>query len=259
MRFSEFLMNQKSVVVMPTLKRPEFLALALEKLSETPEANSLDVRIYLDTCSDKRLEEVAFVRDTYLPTAEIFRAGLHVMAVSGCWNILHALKEGYETGAEYVFLVEEDVMVRPNFFQWHYQAQSEDDYFVTCGRRIRQRTTDYFTNPGSCYRRDKLALVMPHIRMEYFADNAGYVEKHFPHMDDAGVLDDGLIRRVMRSVDGKVKCATPSVAVHQGFHYFGHFDRSTTHGTIEERIVQLREMLARISPSDRYTQDFESI
>ena len=97
-------MDPRSVVVMPTFCRPEFLALALEKVAV---ANNVpdDVRIFLDTCSDERMSEVEFVRDTYLPTAEIFRAGAHIICPSGTWNILNSLKQGYETGAEYIYFI----------------------------------------------------------------------------------------------------------------------------------------------------------
>ena len=233
------------------------LALTLEKLSETPEADKLDVRIFLDHSPDKKLEETEFVRDKYFPQAEIFRAHTHVIAPSGTWNILSALKNGYESGAKYIFLVEEDVLVKPNFFQRHYEMQESGDYFVTSGRRCGRMPIDFFSNPGSAYRREKLGLVVEHVRMEYFADLPGYLNKHFPRMDDAGILDDGLIRRVMRSVHGKALCADPRICSHIGMHYYGKLDFLTVSGNIQERIEQLRRLLPAIDPTARYTRDFE--
>jgi hypothetical protein len=243
---------------MPTCHRPEFLALSLEKLAKTPEYNELDVRIFLDVSSEERLVEVDFVRDTYFPSATIFHANPHIYAPSGSWNILQSLKAGYESGAELVYLVEEDVMVSSgNFFQTHQYMQSTGDYFVTCGRRLMRLSEDYYTNPGSCYRREKLALVMPHICDEYFSDQRAYITEHFEPMDDAGILDDGLIRRVMMSVGGKAKCAVPSIAAHQGFHFYGRFVQYKTYGAIEDRIIQLRDMLSGLDSTGRYTKDFE--
>jgi glycosyltransferase involved in cell wall biosynthesis len=251
-------MRQKAVVCIPTFNRPEFLALALEKIaraSDVPE----DIRIFLDTCSDARLDEVEYVRDTYMPTADIFRARLHVIAPSGTWNILNSLKQGFETGAEFVFFIEEDVMIKPEFFNEHLRMQSGGDYFVTCGRKLRNRDDSYYSNPGTCYRSDKLSLVVPHINMKYFADQVGYLDRHFPHMDDAGIMDDGLIRRVMQSIGARAKCAVPAIAAHQGFHYFAKFAQYQTVGSIAERIEQLRVMLAKVDPTDRYTRDFETL
>src|SRR5277367_2991462 len=121
-----------SVVVIPTLKRPEFLALTLEKIAQTPEGQHLDVRIFLDTCSDERADEVEFCRDTYLPNAEIFRASEHIKVLSGTWNILNALRCGYETGKKFVFMIEEDIFIKNSFFDLHRRVQNSGDYFVTC-------------------------------------------------------------------------------------------------------------------------------
>jgi hypothetical protein len=233
------------------------LALTLENLSKTPEADKLDVRIFLDHSPEKKLEETEYVRDKYFPAAEIFRAHIHVIAPSGSWNILGALKSGYETGSPYIFLVEEDVLIRPEFFQRHLEMQNSGDYFVTCGRRCGRMPLDFYSNPGSCYKREKLGLVVPHICMSYFANQAAYVEKHFPGMDDAGVLDDGLIRRVMRSVGGKAIVAEPRICSHIGWHYYGRLEPWIVKGTIEERIEQLRKMLPTVDPNGRYSRDFE--
>jgi hypothetical protein len=232
--------------------------LALENLSKNPEIERTDVRIYLDWAPEGRLAEVEYVRDTYLPIAEIYQAHTHVIAPSGTWNILYALKSGWETGTEYIYLVEEDVMVRPTFLQDHKKLQASGDYFVTCGRRCGRMPIDFYSNPGTCYRKEKLAHVIPHINMRYFANLAGYVAEHFPHMDDLGILDDGLIRRVMRSVGGKAICADPPIAAHQGFHYYDKLEPWLNRtGSIEERIQRLREMLPTVNPKDRYSRDFE--
>jgi hypothetical protein len=233
------------------------LALSLEKLSLTSQADDIDVKIFLDYSSEQKLDETEYVREQYFPRAEINHAGMHVVAPSGTWNILQSLKSGYESGADFVHLVEEDVFVKSNYFDMHEQLQSEGGPFVTCGRTHPNQSNDFFTNPGSCYKREKLSTVVPHISLSYFADLGGYLEKHFPGMDDLGILDDGLIRRVIRSVNGKVKCANPPICFHQGFHYYGKLEPWITKGNIKDRVNQLRKMLPLIKPEDRYCHDFE--
>jgi hypothetical protein len=255
-------MNQKIVVCIPTLKRPEMLALTLEKLSLTRQASQLDVRIFLDHSNDlkinaARLTDTEYVRDIYFPIAEIFHANNHILAPSGSYNILHSLLAGYKTGADFIALVEEDVLVSPDFFDRHLEMQNFDDYFVTCGRKLPQFNDTFFSNPGSVYKREKLAAVIPHICDQYFANQKAYLEFHFPDMDDAGILDDGLIRRVMRSVGGRAKCAVPAIAFHQGFHYYNRMPGYCVEGTLEEKIAQLRVLLTTVKTTDRYTPDFE--
>lgn len=253
---------QKSIVVIPTLTRTEFLALALERIARIPQAEHLDIRIFLDYTPDsQKIQDVEYVRDTYLPTADIFQANEHIRILSGTWNILNSLKSGFESGKEYIFFVEEDVAVAPNFFDWHWQTHQSDDYFVTCGRRLNRFPLDFYSNPGTCYRRAALAKVMPHICDAYFQNPEAYLNRHFSNMIGMdGFLDDGLIRKVQRTRGGKVLCAEPPVAAHQGFRYYNRLPEYINSGkTITEKISVLREMLPRISRTGRYTTDFESL
>jgi len=250
-------MLNESVVVMPSKNRPEMLALSLEKIALTPEGQYLDVRIYLDHGGN--LAETEYVRDTYLPTAEIFQAKEHISVLSGCWNILQSLKAGYETEARLIYLVEEDVLVSKSFFSLHNRIHGTGTYFVTCGRRLGKFPTDFYSNPGTCYRRESIEKVLPHINDDYFRDPGGYLDKHFPTMAGMdGPLDDGLIRKVQRSVNGRVLCTDPATAFHQGFKYYGKLDPWVNRtGTIQERIQRLRKILSEIKSTDRYAQDFE--
>lgn len=240
---------------MPTLKRPELLALSLEKLNENP--GDFDVNIYLDTCPDDRLDEVEYVRDTYFPSADILRAAKHVDAPSGCWNILNALKGGYDSGADRVFLVEEDVMIYPTFFSWHIGMQMMDLKAVTCGRFIDRYGEGYYTNPGACFPRHILARLVPHINDEFFQDRRGYMDRVFGVWEDASDLDDGLIRRVLRQIGARVKYPCQAAVAHQGYHQFGRSAGNKTEGTIQERIEQARLILSKIDPTQRYYRDFE--
>lgn len=238
------------------------LALCLESLSLTRQDFDLDVRIFLDHSNDPklnaaRLTDTECVRDIYFPAASIFHANNHVIAPSGSYNILHSLLAGYNTGADFIALVEEDVLVSSDFFIRHLDLQASGDYFVTSGRKLSQFDDTFFSNPGSCYRREKLALVIPHINEHYFADQKSYLDLHFPKMDDAGILDDGLVRRVMRSTGGKARCAVPRICSHVGFHFYNRMPGYCVEGTLAEKIEQLRILLTKVKPTDRYAADFE--
>lgn len=247
-----------SVVCIPTCHRPELLALTLEKLAlcvDVPEVN-----IYLDAVGPERLDEVEYVRDMYYPLAYIHQARPHTPAPSGTWNILNAIKQGYELGAENVFLVEEDILVRPNFFKWHLDAMAEG-FLASCGRKDRIYYPLYpglYTNPGSCLSRRLVEKVIPHINDIYFTDPRPYLNTCFGEWNTQSCLDDGLIRRVVRQMGGECKYPVAGVCAHQGFRFYNKLDiymnRETT---IEKKIARLRELIASLKPGDRYCKDFE--
>jgi len=242
------------------------LALTLEKISSTTQAASqdLDVRIFLDhTILESRIAETEYVRDNFFPTAEIFHANNHVLVPSGSWNILQSLVAGYKTGSDFVFLIEEDILVTPDFFDRHIEMQNSGDYFVTCGRKLKYRDEFYYSNPGTCYKRDKLGLVVPHVCPEYFANQKEYLESRFPDMSDAGILDDGLVRRAMQFVGGRAMCAVPAIAQHVGFHMYQRTSLYRNEGNIEEKISWIRNFLsdipARKKSDPRYIGDLEEL
>lgn len=234
------------------------LALALERLRQTNQRPDR-VELYADTQAN--LDDIEYVRDEYYPEAMILHAREHIATPSGTWNILQAIKQGCLTGANLIFLVEEDVMVRPNFFEWHYEQMATGKYLATCGRlqaRMNPRWQFVYTNPGACLRRELVEKLIPHICDEYFGDPRGYLLKHFEPWEEMSILDDGLIRRVIRQTQGEVLIAQPGVCVHQGFKFYNHIDIYMNPETkIQDKIEYLRELLLRVRPTDRYARDFE--
>ncbi len=241
------------VVAIPTAHRPELLALTLEKLSG---ANNLpEVHIYADSVPESRLREIEVVRDLYLPEAFLFRAHPHPAAASGCWNILNAIKSAAKF-ADTVYLVEEDVLVYPYFFDWH-RAQSG---VVSCGRRHWDKNwkhRDLYTNPGSCLRRPLLDALVPHIRDEYFEDTRGYLDRTFQPWHEITHLDDGLIRNVLKANGWEAVYGEP-VCAHIGFAGYAKFDLFQNHETeLGKRIERAREIVATTSPDNSWSRDFE--
>lgn len=244
-----------AVVVMPALKRPEMLAISLERMMFAQDVPD-DIRIFVDHTTADVLDDMEYVRDTYCPDAQIFHAQKHVFVSSGCWNILNALKAGYEAKKELIFLIEEDVSVFPDYFAWN--LRQDGDHFATCGRHRKEYGMDYYTNPGAAFRREALEFIVPHINDLYFRDQRSYLDATFGSMDEASPLDDGLIRRVIRQHGSYIVYPeTPKVA-HQGFHYYNRLVQyKISSGSISERIASCRAVLDSVSPADRYSRDFE--
>lgn len=229
------------------------MALTLEKLSAA--RGRPEVHIYADAVPESRLREIEWVRDTYLPEAFLFHARPHVPVPSGCWNILNAIKNA-SRWAESVYLVEEDVLVYPYFFEWH-ETQTAAS---SSGRRhwdARWKYINLYTNPGSCLRRPLLDALVPHINDEYFQDTKAYCEKHFDGWD-VSTLDDWLIRRVMRKHGMVTSYPREPVCAHIGFRGYGQLDIYANNETdIEKKIARAREIMAGVSNTDRYARDFE--
>jgi hypothetical protein len=245
------------VVVIPTHARVEMLALTLEALANVnicADTEALDVNIYADTGAN--LEDIDWVRDHYYPDATIFHAPEHIQAPSGCWNILNAIKQGYETGAERIILLEEDVLPLPGFLEFHL-AQTE---LASCGRWVRFNDIygPLYTNPGSCLSRELVEQLIPHICDEYFTGLRSYLDRHFGSWDTQSELDDGLIRRVIRQMGGKAVYPDTPVARHIGFRFYNKLDLyMNLEETIPEKIIRLREIISKIRLGDRYATDFE--
>lgn len=251
-----------SCIVIPTAKRPEMLALCLERLQEIP--NCPPVLISIDTANTILLDETLHVRDTRYPSAQLHCQSAHPATRSGCWNILHSLKLGYETGAKYIFMLEDDVQIYPNWLSWHLEQMKSGKYLATCGRKhplFYPKHPDVYTNTGSCLHRLLVANVIPHINNDYFADQSTYLDRAFGTGDRTSNLDDGLIRCVIKQLGGR--CAYPDqpTCAHQGFEWYNIVDIFMNRGNIEERIAGLKELHRKFKENpqrySRYNQDFE--
>lgn len=252
----------REIVVMPTFRRPEFLALALERL-RAAEPDDMPVMVFADTHT--KMEETEWVVAHYFPEANLYQWAEHTQSPSGNYCIPKAIEAGFLAGADRVYLIEEDVMIRPEFFDWHrsiHDAGAHDGtVLATCGRvekRLERLFGEQYTNPGACLTRKLFEQLAPHINDDYFSRPAEYVLENFEPWVGMSILDDGLIRRVIKKAGGKSLTATEGVAVHQGFFYYNRLDRYMNfEPTIWGKIARLREIIAGIIPGERYATDFE--
>lgn len=249
-------MVPNSIVSIPTANRPELLALTLEKLKSAQRNKLIDVHIYADSVNETRLREIEIVRDLYFPEAFLLHARPHIAAPSGCWNILNAIKSAAKF-AERVYLVEEDVLVYPNFFQWH-ESQTAP---ASCGRRhwdSRWKYRDLYTNPGACLRRPLLDALVPHINDQYFSGTREYLDRTFGPWHEITHLDDGLIRNVIRKNGWDVAYPETPVCAHIGFRGYASLDiYQNNDPNLEKRIERARYLLATVRNTDMYAHDFE--
>jgi len=235
------------------------LALNLEKLSQSRLPSNVDVRIYADVQAD--LESVEYVRDLYFPEALIFQAKPHIFAPSGAWNILNSIKQSFLATDSHVILLEEDILVRPWFYEHHLNAINGQNVLASCGRKDRQHYPRYgplYTNPCSALRRELIEQLILHINDDYFTRLREYLDEHFEPWPTQSILDDGLIRRVIRQMGGQAVYPEEPVCTHIGWRFYNKLDLYMNYETtMEGKIRRLQELMRSIKLGDRYATDFE--
>lgn len=140
------------IVIVPTYDRPEYLALCLEKLRAAKGIETKQIYLAIDDHwdvpppSNEIRRQMIELMSIPIPGLDVCHIGLRPTSTYGnSFNILNAFEQAYRTGARHVYLVEDDVMVMPDFFQWHEAAQDQFHLFVSCAGRI-NRSLNFETN-----------------------------------------------------------------------------------------------------------------
>lgn len=202
---------KSEVVLIPTYKRPEFLFCCVKRiLAIEPE---MHIAIFPDrgTFYDAEFQE-AFVQ---IP-------GLHknvqvMLAADHPWhgntlNTMEAYRWAFNERYDLTYLVEDDVMVHPDFFTWHRAMQDEfPNIFASMAwvfnRHVpieeQELFQPWFYSIGVCFSLGKLELIARHATPNYYADMQGYIREHFADSKINSPLDiehyeqDGLIQRIL--------------------------------------------------------------
>ena len=222
-------------VLVTTYNRPAYLKLCLEYLSRAEGIADKEIFIYADRgLSGQSLMEMCDVVREF-PQLEIktFIRPQHNYQ-GNSYNTLEAYKEAYYSDAKFVYLVEDDVLVQPDFFRWHEAVQAQGDYLCSvayrCSRNplVRKDIVDstlYFESScdyasiGVAWRREKLAPIIEHAHEEYYSDLSGYLARNFPKNRFSGgyAEQDGLIMRILGATNGLVAWSFVPRCYHIGF------------------------------------------
>lgn len=236
-----------------------------------PDIDSKQVWVCEDRCPDVRngdFGETARVAARF-PVRHIRRVPHNTTGNS--LNVMEAYREAYETDARMVYLVEDDVMVQPDFFRWHEAVQADGDYFCTIPWRYSRNGRaheasvdpgDYFTRRdmyasiGVGFGREKLRGVVAHARADYYRNREGYIRTHFGDgWGDFGEEQDGLVMRVMAEEGGVSAWSYVPRAFHVGWWGYHQGGRPDS-GRLEERIEKARTALAMLK---RPNPDIQSV
>jgi len=248
----------QDVVIIPTYDRPELLWLCLDYLSKCPDSVHVPIRIYVDAHIGQPpppREDITAVVEKF-PTLSIqvaYRASHPYPGNSH--NVLMAYKDAYESEASYVFLVEDDVLIHPQFFTWHRYVQNGSKA-IGCSIAVTNPGHGAYASLGVCFKRERLQLVMPHCKAAYFQDMRGYCRAHFPP-SRFDCEQDGLFARVLAG-HPVVWAGTP-YAQHVGWYGY-HRPRSVRpQGTLEDRYFQVKQALRTTQSIRKVSRDFRDI
>lgn len=143
----------RDIVIVPVYWRSNYILHALECLRACEGIENKDVRIYQDDRFDlpqnKRAEwlftrEISQLWVSYrnldwkfrqLPPHEFTRVADDSKPHPVSFLTFHALREAYESDAQYVYLVYDDVWVTPDFFRWSEAVHQNGNYFHTVAER----------------------------------------------------------------------------------------------------------------------------
>lgn len=245
-----------NIILIPCANRPEFLYYCVEKLKKCEEAKEMLTLFHVDFKHDKYIHNIV---NRYPYNKEVIineRHGWNKLPV----NILRGYKKAVERTDEYVFMIEEDVMVGTDFFNWHIKIhEKEKNIFCSIASRNNNLDRDLqldhsfakyylshntYQSLGVCFKKGVLNdFVLPHANKEYFINNEQYCLSHFPDSQFKRQWTEqaGLIRRIQEK--NRMPIAYPFIprAFHAGF--YGKNRTGQIKGNILKKINQLGQII----------------
>lgn len=257
----------KDIIFIPCFNRPEFLKLCIEQIAKTEEAKNMKALFHIDFNYDrgilKAIESYPHDKLTIINESHRVRSKLPI-------NILRGYKKAYMMAKEFVFMIEEDVIVGNDFFNWHYLVQKDQNLFCSIASRnnninrnleLPNDREKYYTSHityqslGVCFRKEIIEnLIIPHANMNYFKNLTGYCTANFPKsmLGNKWCEQAGLIRRIQESQDLKIAYPYVSRAYHAGF--YGKNRQRGLNGTYMTKVEKLRNIIFNKKQMERHAQ-----
>jgi hypothetical protein len=253
-------------VIIPTYFRPEYLYLCLEHIAQAEGGRDLQIHVLHDhhigeSGNLSQLEaDMRIVRDRFEHGVFKFIYFYDRPAHSSYGNSLCVL-EGYVEALKHyperVYMIQDDVMVAPDFFRWHLALQKRfPNCFCSSGwynphqligndrPNAYVRSEIDYASIGVCWPHEALAEVVQHACADYYYNPIQYLATHFPNAPwppEHWREEDGLIKRMILQPGAhrttlwplKARCAHIGVT---GYHRTGRIFT----GPLLTRVEELR-------------------
>lgn len=247
-----------NVVLVPAYRRPEFLWHCIQNIKLARRADEMHYIFRFDHGHDPDNHRVVKDFPYSHEIAVTNRVPYHLAKQS------YSLLTGYQIASskcdDLVFMIEEDVMIARDFFEWHLAVQSlVPDNFCSLAVANPNRTVvdsgalgEYYLGTGDycslgvCFRKQALMEhVFPAVTSRYYQNPVDYCARNFPGspIGHAFAEQDGLIRRVQIQLGMHRPTVWPWAprAYHAG--YYGKNRGAGPRGLLAERIARLTDVI----------------
>ena len=244
------------LVIVTAWKRPDFLSACLQRLLIADDGGQ-QYRICLDRGHSREVATVAEQFTRQLAGRAQIRRRAHRYK-GNSFNVLMGYREGVTLGPDLVHLVEDDVFVAGDYFEFHRRAHqlTPDTFAVSACRNQKfpremnppdQEDTVYahpsYQSLGVSFRVAPLAQVVQHAQAAYFERPIAYCARHWPGsaINPNNAEQDGLIERIIEAIGWHTVYPFSPRAYHAGFVGY-HHKGATLAGTVEQRAATLLRM-----------------
>jgi hypothetical protein len=246
----------KNVVLIPCWRRDDFLQVTLDYIQQ---ANGADRNIYVFLLERSFVIGVHHVANNF-PLEKIVHRTSHHTYRGNSFNVLEGYKLAMRLAdhheSEIIYLIEEDIFIGKDFFDYHERVQSQfSNAFMVSGVKNQNDNTEKPQDPSKVYtfnryqslgvswQPNRLPLILEHAVPEYYRSREAYLGKKFPKsvFGSNWSEQDGLINRLMEKHDlhGIYPCVPR--AYHAGFVGYNR-PGASLRGSLEERVQRLKEM-----------------
>ena len=245
----------QNITLIPAWRRDDFLQVTLDYIKE---ATGADRNLYVFLVDRGFHTEVVEVIKSF-PLEKLIRFAPQHRYRGNSYNLLEGYKYALQLAktrkSELIYLVEEDIWVGKDFFDYHEKVQSQFPCF--CASAVRNQNDDRkhpdepesvyyhmgYQSLGVSFKLDSIAKIVEHATPALYQNMLRYVKTHFPNSKYGNMWteQDGVINRIAeRNPVHSLYCYSPR-AYHAGF--VGYNRRGTAlEGSREARVAKLRSM-----------------
>jgi hypothetical protein len=254
--------KDKDVVLLPCWTRPEFLWHCIDNLSQADGIENIHVIFRPDTGFAPDILDVIRSQGQRLASFEIqYPPVCPFRRTKQSANVLLGYLHAARKTRQFVFLIEEDIMVTRDFFRWHRDVHAQQpELFCSIAAKNHNRdvtpppnvdgyysSTGDYCSWGVCMdRRVIKELIAPHVNMRYLRKPKRYLRCNFPDsaVSLSFVEQDGLIRRIQEGSQRSLVYPCLPRAYHAGF--YGYNRPGGVEGSLADRVRQIASIIYNV-------------